>query len=164
MQYEPRLCHVPKFHCKPKHPLSRRTLRMPSRVTRISRLAASRICVCLPMTSGCLLPYRKFRPLLTSISPRRPLSVPHCRRRNSLLVLSVIFVSLYVSRPLSRVPYPCRHSRVSPPYRCQSRSHMLLTPPSRAVLEPIEYPSFLRISRQSGRKLVFSFRLRVVQS
>ena len=62
-------------------------------------VAASRICVCLPMTSGCPLPHRKFRSKNTSISPRRPLSVLYCRR-NSPLVLSVMVVSLHVSRPL----------------------------------------------------------------
>ena len=164
MQYEPRLCHVPKFHCKPNHPWSSRTLRMPSRVARISRLAAARICFCLLTTSGCPFPHRKSRLVLTSITPRPSLLVLQCRRRKSLLVFSVMFIYLHVSRPLSRVPSPCRHSRVWPPYRCHSRSHLLLTPASRAFLEPIEYPSFLRISRQSGRKLEFSFRLRVVQS
>ena len=164
MQYEPRLCHVPKFHCKPNHPLSSRTLRMPSRVAKISRLATSRICVCLQTTRGCLLPHRKSRLLLTLISPRFSLSVLQCRRRKSLLVLSVMFVYLHVSRLLSRVPSPGIHSRVSPPYRCHSRSHLLLIPSSSAFHEPIEYPSFLRISRLSERKLEFSFRLRVVQS
>ena len=106
------------------------------------------------------LPHLKFRLLLTSISPRRPLSILHCRRRNSLLVLSVMFVSLHFSRPLSLVPSPCRHSRVSLPCRCHSRSHPLLTLPSFVLFESI-YP---RISHQSGRKHEFSFQLRVVQS
>ena len=64
------------------------------------------------------------------------------------LVFSVMFVSLHVSRPLSRVPSPCRHSQVSLLYRCHGRSHPLLNLPSLVLLEPI-YP---RISHQSGRK------------
>ena len=132
---------------------------MPSRVPRNSRSAATKICVCLPMTSGCPIPHRKFRPLLTSILPRRPLSVLHCRRRNSQLVLSVMFFFLHVSRLLSRVPCHCCHSRVSLSCRCHSRSHPLLTLPSLVLLEPI-YP---RISHQSGRKHEFSFRLQVAQ-
>ena len=137
---------------------------MPSLVPRISRLAASRICVCLPMTSGCPLPDRKFRPLWTLISSRHPLSVLHCRRRNPLLILRVMFVSLHVSCPLSRVPFPYHRSRVSLPCHCHSRSHRLLTSFSLAFLEPIENSSYLHISRQFGRKLEFSFRLRVAQS
>ena len=53
-----------------------------------------------------------------------------------------MFVSRHVSRPLSRVPSPCRHSRMSLPCRCHSSSHLLLTPPSHAFLEPIDYQSF----------------------
>ena len=64
----------------------------------------------------------------------------------------------------NRVPPPCRNSRVSLPCNCHSRSNRLLTPPSLAFLEPIENPSYLHISRQFGRKLEFSFRLRVAQS
>ena len=106
MQCSPRLCHGPKFHLKPNYPLNRRTLRMLSRVPMISRLAASSIFVCSPTMSGCPTLHRKSRLSLSSISPLSPLSVPYCRRRNSLLVLSVMFVSWHVTIPLSRVPSP----------------------------------------------------------
>ena len=62
---------------------------------------------------------------------------------------SVMSDSLHVSRLQSRVPPPCRHSRVSLPCRCHSRSHLLLTPPSRGFLESIEYLSFSFASRAS---------------
>ena len=133
---------------------------LPNTLNAESRSAASRICVSLPMTSGCPLPHRKFHPLLTSISPRPPLSVLQCRRRNSLLVLNVMFVSFKVLRPLSRIPSPCRHSRVSLLCRCHSRSHPLLTLPSLVFLEPIYH----YILHQSERKIEFSFRLQVAQS
>ena len=133
MQCAHRLCHVPTFYCKPNRLLSCRTHWMPSRVTRISRLAASKICVCLQMTSGCFPQHRNFCPLLTSILPRRQLSVLHCRRRNLLLVCSVMSVPLQVSHLSSRVPSSW----------CHSRSHPLLTLPSLVILEPI-YPRILR--------------------
>ena len=164
MQCAPRLCHGPKFNCKPSHPLSRRTLRIPSRVPRISKLAASRVFVCSPTMSCCFPLHRKSRLILTSILPRPVLSVLHCRRRNSLLDLSVMSVSLHVSRPPSRVPFPYRHSLVSLPCRCHSRSHLLLTSHRLAFHVLMKNLSYLRISRQSGRKLQYSFRLRVMQS
>ena len=155
MQFASRLCHGLKSRCKSSRLLSCRTHRIPSRVPRILRLAASRIFACLPMMSGCPLPHHKSIFLLTSISPRLPLSVLHCRRRNSLFALSVMSDFLRDSRLQTRVSLPCR---------CHSRSHLLLTPPSLAFLELIKYPSYLCISRKSGRKLEFSVRLQVVQS
>ena len=156
MQCVPRLCRVLKFHCKPNYPLSRRTLRMPSRVPRISRLAVSRFCVCLPTMKGCPPPRRKSRLSLTSISFRPPLSISRCRRRNSLLVLSVMFVSLHVSRPLSRVPPLCHHSRVSRPCNCHSRSHQFLTrlnftPSSRFISESRASPEESSSSRSEHK-------------
>ena len=81
----------------------------------------------------------------TPMSQRQPTARP---QRN------VCLPARFASAESSAVS--CRHSRVSLPCRCHSRSHTPLTLPSLAFLEPIENPSYLHISRQFGRKHEFS--------
>ena len=165
MQCATRLCHNLKSNRNPSRPMICRIHRMPSRLPKISRSAASIIYVSLPTVTGCLSLHRKSRLSLISMSPRLPLLVHHSRRRNSLLAFSVMYDSLHVSRLYSRAPLTRCHNRVLLPRCYHSRSHLHYTPTRIVSLEPItENKSRRLISRKSGKEREFPYRLRVAQS